>query len=46
MFKKTDAQPPEKLTGIELTEIPKSAVGVKSIKTALNHVTKETGVLK
>jgi len=46
MFKKTDAQPPEKLTGIELTEIPKSAVGVKAIKTALNHVTKETGVLK
>jgi len=46
MFKKTNAQPPVKLTGIELTEIPKSAVGVKAIKTALNHVTKETGVLK
>ena len=46
MFKKTNAQPPVKLTGIELTEIPKSAVGVKAIKTDLNHVTKETGVLK
>ena len=31
MIKKTDAQPPEKFTGIELTDIPKSAVGVKAI---------------
>ncbi len=42
--KKTKAQPPEKLTGIKLTDIPESAVGTKAIKSALNHVFTETGV--
>lgn len=42
--KKTNAQPPENFTGIKLTEIPKSAVGTKAIKSALNHVISETGL--
>lgn len=46
MFKKTDAQPPEKLTGIEFTEIPKSAVGVKAIKSSIHHINKEVGLSK
>jgi molybdopterin-dependent oxidoreductase alpha subunit len=46
MIKKTDAQPPEKFTGIELTDIPKSAVGVKAIKSSLNHVVGEVGLVK
>jgi len=46
MIKKTNAQPPEKLTGIELTDIPKSAVGVKAIKSSLNHVIGEVGLVK
>ncbi|MGY8908666.1 MAG: FdhF/YdeP family oxidoreductase [Flavobacteriales bacterium] len=46
MIKKTDAQPPEKFTGIELTDIPKSAVGVKAIKSSLNHVIGEVGLVK
>ncbi|CAL2103154.1 putative formate dehydrogenase oxidoreductase protein [Tenacibaculum sp. 190130A14a] len=44
--KKIHAQPPEKLTGIKLTEIPKSAVGVKAIKSALSHVSDEVGIGK
>lgn len=44
--KNTKAQPPEKLTGIELTDIPKSAVGTKAIASALNHVFTETGVAR
>ena len=44
--KKIHAQPPEKLTGIKLTKIPKSAVGVKAIKSALSHVTSEVGTAK
>ena len=44
--KKIHAQPPEKLTGIKLTKIPKSAVGVKAIKSALSHVTSEVGTTK
>lgn len=44
--KKTHAQPPEKLTGIKLTEIPKSAVGVKAIASALSHVSDEVGLGK
>ncbi len=44
--KKTQAQPPEKLTGIKLTSIPEKAVGTKAIKSALNHVFTETGVAK
>ena len=46
MLKKTDAQPPEKLTGIELIKIPKSAVGVKAIKSTIKHIKKETGLIK
>ncbi|WP_422091362.1 FdhF/YdeP family oxidoreductase [Tenacibaculum ovolyticum] len=44
--KKTHAQPPEKLTGIKLIDIPKKAVGTKAIQSALNHVFSETGVSK
>ncbi|NVJ89620.1 MAG: FdhF/YdeP family oxidoreductase [Flavobacteriaceae bacterium] len=46
MFKKTDAQPPEKLTGIELSEIPETSVGPKAIKSALSHIQKETGMAR
>ncbi|WP_088323455.1 FdhF/YdeP family oxidoreductase [Polaribacter tangerinus] len=46
MKKKIYAQPPEKLTGIELSEIPKSAVGVKAITSALSHIKKEVSVLE
>lgn len=42
--KKVHAQPPEKLTGIELKKIPKSAVGAKAIQSALAHMNKEVGV--
>lgn len=45
MTKKIDAQPPEKFTGIQLTEIPKSAVGVKAIASALTHIKDEVGVI-
>ncbi|MCD9561675.1 FdhF/YdeP family oxidoreductase [Tenacibaculum maritimum] len=44
--KKIQAQPPAKLTGIELIDIPRSAVGVKAIKSALTHVTNEIGITK
>ncbi|PKH51711.1 hypothetical protein CXF68_13905 [Tenacibaculum sp. Bg11-29] len=44
--KKTHAQPPEKLTGIKLIDIPKKAVGTKAIQSALNHVFSETGISK
>lgn len=44
--KKTTAQPPEKLTGIKLTELPKSSVGVKAIKSALQHINDEVGLKK
>ncbi len=44
--KKTHAQPPEKLTGIKLKEIPESAVGVKAIASALSHINKEVGMGK
>ncbi|MBU3012168.1 FdhF/YdeP family oxidoreductase [Polaribacter vadi] len=46
MSKKTNAQPPEKLTGIELIDVPKSAVGAKAIASALGHIKNEVGVLK
>lgn len=46
MPKKIKAQPPEKFTGIELTEIPKSAVGVKAITSALTHIKNEVGIAK
>ena len=46
MSKKTTAQPPEKLTGIQLTEVPKSSVGIKAITSALTHIKDEVGILK
>jgi molybdopterin-dependent oxidoreductase alpha subunit len=46
MSKKTTAQPPEKLTGIQLTDIPKCSVGIKAITSALTHIKDEVGVLK
>jgi molybdopterin-dependent oxidoreductase alpha subunit len=46
MSKKTNEQPPEKLTGIRLTEVPKTSVGVKAIVSALTHIKDEVGVAK
>ncbi len=46
MPKKTTAQPPEKLTGIQLIEVPTSAVGAKAIKSALKHIKDEVGIIK
>jgi molybdopterin-dependent oxidoreductase alpha subunit len=46
MSKKTNAQPPEKLTGIQLKKIPKSAVGAKAIVSALTHMNEEVGLVK
>lgn len=46
MHKKTNAQPPEKLTGIELTEIPETAVGAKAIQSSLRHIKDEVGLVK
>ncbi|MGJ8743079.1 FdhF/YdeP family oxidoreductase [Polaribacter sp.] len=46
MSKKAIAQPPEKLTGIQLIDIPKSSVGAKAIVTALTHIKNEVGVVK
>jgi molybdopterin-dependent oxidoreductase alpha subunit len=46
MATKIKAQPPEKLTGIQLTKIPRSAVGVKAITSALTHIKDEVGILK
>ncbi len=44
--KKTIAQPPEKLTGIELTKVPESSVGFKAIQSALTHIKDEVGIAK
>ena len=46
MEKKIQAQPPTKLTGIQLAEIPTSAVGVKAITSAMSHIKKEVGLVK
>jgi hypothetical protein len=46
MSNKSNSQPPEKLTGIQLKKIPKSAVGAKAIVSALTHVNKEVGLVK
>lgn len=46
MSKKTTAQPSEKLTGIQLIDVPKSAVGFKAIKSALTHIKDEVGLIK
>ncbi|MDY7396611.1 FdhF/YdeP family oxidoreductase [Aureibaculum sp. 2210JD6-5] len=44
--KKTTAQPPEKLTGIKLTDIPKTASGFKAIQSTVKHISKEAGLAK
>ncbi|MDJ0645829.1 MAG: FdhF/YdeP family oxidoreductase [Flavobacteriaceae bacterium] len=44
--KKTAAQPPEKLTGIKLAKVPKTAAGLKSISSSVKHISKETGLAK
>ena len=46
MSEKLNAQPPETLTGIELTDVPKHSVGPTAIKSALSHVSKEVGLFK
>ena len=46
MSKKIKEQPPEKLTGIRLTETPKTSVGVKAIVSALTHIKDEVGFSK
>ncbi|MCL4147947.1 UNVERIFIED_CONTAM: hypothetical protein GTU68_053122 [Idotea baltica] len=46
MSKRIKEQPPEKLTGIQLTEVPKTSVGPKAIATALTHIKEEVGVKK
>ncbi|MFQ3297020.1 MAG: hypothetical protein ACI921_001002, partial [Polaribacter sp.] len=46
MSKKTNPQPPEKLTGIQLKEIPHSAVGFKAIKSSINVIVNEVGLIK
>jgi molybdopterin-dependent oxidoreductase alpha subunit len=45
MSKKTIAQTPEKLTGIKLTKVPETSVGVKAIVSALTHIKKEVGIV-
>ena len=44
--KKIHAKPPEKLTGIQLTKIPESAVGVPAIQSAISHIRTEVGLQK
>jgi molybdopterin-dependent oxidoreductase alpha subunit len=44
--KKTTAQTPEKLTGIRLTKIPKSAVGFKAIRSTFARINREVGLVK
>ena len=44
--KKRHAQPPEKLTGIELKKIPSSAVGYTAVKSAITHIKEEVGLVK
>ncbi|WP_439130976.1 FdhF/YdeP family oxidoreductase [Polaribacter sp.] len=46
MHKKTSAQPPEQLTGIQLKEVPKTSVGPKAIVSALGHIKNEVGIIK
>ncbi|WP_298883359.1 FdhF/YdeP family oxidoreductase [uncultured Polaribacter sp.] len=46
MSKNPKEQPPEKLTGIKLIEVPKTSVGVKAIASALTHIKNEVGVRK
>ncbi|CAI8423589.1 MAG: putative oxidoreductase [Flavobacterium sp. SCGC AAA160-P02] len=44
--KKRHSEPPQKLTGIELKKIPKSAVGLPAIKSAISHIKEEVGLMK
>lgn len=44
--KKRHFEPPQKLTGIELKKIPKSAVGLPAIKSAISHIKEEVGLTK
>ncbi len=44
--KNLKAQPPEEFTGIQLTEVPKTAAGFKAIKSSLKHITEEVGLAK
>ena len=44
--KKPAAQPPEKLTGIKLIDVPSSSAGPKAITSALTHIKNEVGVIK
>ena len=44
--KKVNAQPPEKLTGIKLTEVPESAAGLKAIRSTFSHINGEVGLGK
>jgi molybdopterin-dependent oxidoreductase alpha subunit len=45
MIKKTTAQPPEKFTGIEFTEISKTAAGKKALASTFKHIKKEVGII-
>jgi len=46
MLDKTNAQPPEKLTGIKLKKIPTAAVGAKAITSVLTRIKNEVGLVK
>ena len=46
MSKNTKAQPPNKLTGIQLKEVPKTSAGLKAIRSALTHIKDEVGIGK
>ncbi len=41
-----NTQPPEEFTGIKFTKIPKTAAGIKAIKSTFNHITEEVGLVK
>ena len=46
MSKISKKEPSKKQTEIRLTEVPKTAVGVKAIASALSHIKNEVGVFK
>jgi molybdopterin-dependent oxidoreductase alpha subunit len=46
MSKKIHSSPPEKLTGVQLAKIPKSAAGFKAIQSVFKTITKEVGLFK
>ncbi len=46
MPKNPKEQPPEKLTGIRLKEVPKTSAGLKAIASALSHIKDEVGIKK